>query len=98
MKGVNDNRRINAMFNRDRLFALTMLTVLWATIIFVYFYVSKLVPDPSIQTALTTGCILLLLFNTASIFAMLKHYAADKVSIYKPDIHHLDRIRNSRSK
>jgi len=36
------------------------------------------------------GAALLLLFNTASIIAMLKHYGQDKAHIYAIDIRHLD--------
>jgi hypothetical protein len=92
---MNDklDARIDSMFNMDRLFALIILAVLWATIAFVYFYVDNLVADGPIQTVLTIGAALLLIFNTASIVAMLRHYAQDKHFIYDIDIRHLDQIK-----
>jgi hypothetical protein len=33
---------------------------------------------------------ILLLYNTSSIVAMIRHYAEDKAHIYPLDIHHLD--------
>ncbi len=38
-----------------------------------------------------------LIFNTASIFAMLSHYAEDKENIYGLDIHYLDAAKRSKN-
>lgn len=89
----NINDRINSMFNRDRLFATLILVALWITIAFVYIQISKQVSDSNIQITLTIGALLLLLFNTASIIAMLRHYAQDKDFIYEIDIRHLDEAK-----
>lgn len=89
----NINERINSMFNRDRLFATLILVALWITIAFVYIQISKQVSDSNIQITLTIGALLLLLFNTASIVAMLRHYAQDKDFIYEIDIRHLDEAK-----
>lgn len=37
--------------------------------------------------------VLVLLFNTASVVAMLRHYDEDRAHIYGIDIHHLDEHR-----
>ncbi|MEZ5524034.1 MAG: hypothetical protein R3E62_03545 [Pseudomonadales bacterium] len=92
----NINQRINSMYNRDRLFATLILIALWITIAFVYIQISKQVSDGNIQITLTIGALLLLLFNTASIYAMLRHYAQDKEFIYKIDIRHLDAARSQK--
>jgi hypothetical protein len=39
---------------------------------------------------------LVLLFNTASILALLKHYAEDKAHLYGLDIHYLDEMKAKR--
>jgi hypothetical protein len=36
-----------------------------------------------------------LLFNTASIFAMIRHYSGDKEHIYGLDLHYLDVLRGT---
>ena len=36
---------------------------------------------------------IVLLFNTASIFAMISHYSGDKEHIYGLDLHYLDALR-----
>ncbi len=37
----------------------------------------------------------MLLFNTASIFAMISHYSGDKDHIYGLDLHYLDAARGT---
>ena len=44
----------------------------------------------SIEIVCWIAAIVLLLFNTASIAAMVRHYAHDKEHIYGVDIKHLD--------
>ena len=83
-------RRIDRMFARDRAFALGMVALLWVCVGFVYFAVDAHVRDGGIRAALTIGALLLLLFNTASILAMVRHYAEDKAHIYGQDIRHMD--------
>ena len=41
------------------------------------------------------GVGIVLLFNTASIFAMIRHYSGDKEHIYGLDIHYLDALRGT---
>jgi hypothetical protein len=45
----------------------------------------------------SVGAALVLIFNTASIAAMLSHYAADKEFIYGLDIKALDAMKNNKS-
>lgn len=82
--------RIDAMFSLDRLWALFFVAFLWVVIGVVYFGIQGLVTIPGIKTALIVGAALVLVFNTASIFAMIRHYQADKDFIYGLDIRHLD--------
>jgi len=91
MRSLND--RIEAMYARDRLGAWTFVAVLWVVILFVLFMVWQVVPDPAIRTVLAVAAGAVLLFNTASIGAMVKHYREDKDFIYGLDIRHLDAAR-----
>jgi hypothetical protein len=87
--------RIDRMFARDRAFALFMVAVLWICVGFVYFAVDAHVRDGGIRIALIVGALLLLVFNTASILAMVRHYREDKAHIYGLDIRHLDERRRT---
>ena len=66
-----------------------LVTVLWLTIFFVILAVRPYMP-PGVEPVCWIAAAFLLLYNTASIVAMLRHYSEDKAHIYPIDIHHLD--------
>ncbi len=82
--------RIDSMFRRDRALATVLVVALWLTVFFVILAVRSFIADKSIEVICWIGAGVLLLFNTASIVAMFKHYAEDKEHIYAVDIRHLD--------
>jgi nicotinamide riboside transporter PnuC len=90
--------RIERMFSRDRTAALVLVALLWLCIGFVYFAVDGYVADGNIRTALMVSALVLLVFNTASMLAMIRHYREDKEHIYGLDIRHLDENRARRQK
>ncbi|HZT19117.1 MAG TPA: hypothetical protein VFA23_06905 [Dongiaceae bacterium] len=83
-------QRIERMFRRDRLWASGFVLVLWAVVLFVMLAVRPHIPHGSIETVCWIAALVLVLFNTASITAMIRHYADDKTHIYSVDIRHLD--------
>lgn len=82
--------RIDQMFARDRFAAGVLIAILWMTVFFVMLAVRSYISDPSIEVVCWISAAALLLFNSASILAMFRHYAADKEHIYSLDIRHLD--------
>jgi nicotinamide riboside transporter PnuC len=82
--------RVESMFSRDRAMALAFVVVLWLTILFVYFAIAPMIASASLRVVLIIGAALLLLFNTASMIAMIRHYRQDKEHIYGLDIRHMD--------
>jgi hypothetical protein len=87
-KGMED--RIDKMFAGDKLAAGILIAGLWLTVFFVMFAVRGFMPNGQVELLCWAGAAVLLLFNTASIVAMLKHYGQDKAHIYAVDIRHLD--------
>lgn len=87
------SRRIEAMFARDQIWAWAFVIALWITYIFIFVAVGWVNHDNEIWLALLAGGGLVLLYNTASIAAMVKHYREDKEYIYSIDIRHLDEMR-----
>ena len=81
--------RIQAMFARDRLWAAGFVVVLWVTILFVMLAVRPYLSS-GVEIVCWIAAFILLLFNTASITAMIRHYGNDKEHIYGVDIRHLD--------
>jgi len=82
--------RIDKMFAGDKLAAGILVAALWITVFFVMFAVRGFMPDKQVELLCWIGAGVLLLFNTASIVAMFKHYGQDKTHIYAVDIRHLD--------
>jgi hypothetical protein len=55
------------------------------------------VQDPGIRLVLYIASATLILFNTASVFAMTRHFKEDKEFIYGLDIKHLDLNRAAKN-
>jgi hypothetical protein len=87
------NQRIETMYRNDCRGAWALVAVLWVTILFVLVMTWPYIPDPTIRIVVAIGAAAILIFNTASIAAMVKHYAEDKAFIYGLDISQLDAMR-----
>lgn len=88
--------RIAAMFRGDKIFALGFVAVLWVVVLFVYFSVRETIGGGAIANVLVVGGALVLVFNTAAIFAMIRQYAAERNFIYGLDIRHLDEMKRAK--
>ena len=84
------NARINAMFARDKIWAWGFVVALWLTVFLVLFEVNSEIPTNGIRIACWIAALVLVIFNTAAIAAMINHYSHDKEHIYGTDIRHLD--------
>jgi hypothetical protein len=91
--GTSMQSRVDRMFARDRLWAWGFVIVLWIVLAFVYFAVSGLIQDGTAKVVAAIAALLVGVFNTASIAAMISHYGHDKNAIYELDIRHLDARR-----
>jgi hypothetical protein len=85
--------RIQRMYLQDCTMAYVDALLLWAIILFVLTSVIQIVPDTNIRIVMVISSMLLLIFNTASVFAMTRHFNHDKQFIYELDIMHLDQNR-----
>ncbi len=86
-------QRIDKMYAGDRLWAIGFMIALWLAVGLVYFAVRHLVEDRGVSLALIISAVLIVGYNTASLIAMITHYANDKEWIYGIDIRHLDEQR-----
>ncbi len=87
------NQRIEAMHKRDVQVAWTFVIGLWFAIIFVALATWNLAPSGAARTLLLIAGAVILLFNTAAILAMLRHYREDRDFIYGLDIKFLDEAK-----
>jgi hypothetical protein len=85
--------RIQRMYVQDCAMAYVDALLLWVSVLFVLNSVIEIVPDSNIRVVMVVSSVLLLIFNTASVFAMTRHFNNDKQFIYELDIMHLDQNR-----
>lgn len=86
-------KRMHEMYVRDCLMAWVDVALLWGVVLFVLIAILGIVQDPNIRLVLCIASLALVIFNTASVFAMTKHFKEDKDFIYGLDIKHLDANR-----
>ncbi len=89
------NQRIEAMYRADVRSAWSFVAVLWIAVLFVLFMSWPHIPDNGVRIVSLVAAAAVLIFNTASISAMVNNYAADKHFIYGLDIKMLDEARKN---
>lgn len=89
LTGTSLQSRIDSMFARDRAAAGLLVVALWVTVLFVLLAMRSFMSQ-TVEIVCWIAAAILILFNTASIVAMTRHYANDKDHIYGVDIQHLD--------
>lgn len=84
------------MHRRDVLVAWAFVIGLWFAVIFVALATWDLAPSSGARNLLLIGGAIVLVFNTAAILAMLRHYREDRDFMYGLDIKFLDEARDRR--
>ena len=87
------NERIEAVYRNDVRGAWCFVVLLWVAIVFVLAMSWPYIPDAGVKFVALVAAAAVLIFNTASIAAMVKHYAEDKEFIYGLDLQHLDQMK-----
>ena len=87
------NQRIEAMHKRDVLVAWAFVLGLWFSVIFVALATWDLAPTGGARILLLIAGAVVLIFNTAAILAMLRHYREDRDFMYGLDIKFLDEAK-----
>jgi hypothetical protein len=91
------DQRIEAMYRSDVRGAWSFVAVLWIVVVFVLAMSWPHIPDDGVRIVVVVAAAAVLVFNTASIAAMVKNYEADKDFIYGLDIKMLDESRKNKS-
>ena len=84
------NQRIEALYQSDKRNAYILIALLWIVVVFVVIMSWPYIPDSGVRIVSLIGAAAVLIFNTAAVMAMLKHYDEDKHFIYGMDIKMLD--------
>ncbi len=88
--------RIEAMYRGDKRAAWVLIIALWVALLSVLLLSWPHIPDATVRMVCALGAAAVLIFNTASMLAMLNHYAEDKKFIYELDILGLDEMKKKR--
>jgi hypothetical protein len=84
------------MYRGDVRGAWTFVAVLWVVVLFVLFMSWPHIPDGGVRIVALLAAAAVLIFNTASVAAMVRNYAVDKEFIYGLDIKNLDESKKGR--
>lgn len=90
------NQRIETMYQSDRRGAWILIALLWITVLFVLIMSWPHIPDQGVRIVSLIAAAAVLVFNTASVLALLKNYTNDKDFIYGLDIKMLDEANKNR--
>lgn len=89
-------QRIEAMHRSDVRIAWAFVIGLWLAVIFVALATWNLAPGGGTRVLLLIAGAVILVFNTAAIMAMLRHYREDRDFMYGLDIKFLDEARSAK--
>ena len=90
------DQRIGAMHRNDVRVAWGFVLGLWCAVIFVAIATWGLAPNALLRVLLLIAGAVILVFNTAAILAMLRHYRDDRDFMYGLDIKFLDEARSAK--
>ena len=91
------DQRINKLLIKDQIGAALFVIALWVAVLFVLLTIRPLAPSAEVYWTITIAAFVVLLFNTVSIIAMIKHYREDRKHIYGLDIHYSDLLKRKDS-
>ena len=84
--------RIERLYRRDQWIAVTIVVMLVITL-WIVWRATQFFASGTVRAVLAVAGSLLIAFNGASIWALLRHNREDKTFIYTLDIKHLDEYR-----
>jgi RsiW-degrading membrane proteinase PrsW (M82 family) len=96
MDHPGEDPRIEKEYASDRNWSVVAVVVLWALYAFVFYKIRDYAGPSEVVLALAISGGLVLLFNTASIFAMISRLNSHRKEIYGLDIHYLDLRKQKR--
>jgi hypothetical protein len=82
-------RQMQTMFHRDRLMAIVFVIAMLVVLPFVLVAVWGNVPSDGIRIVLVVSCAIVLVYNVASMVALVRNYQRDRDFIYRRDVAHL---------
>ncbi len=88
--------QMDTMYRRDRWMAIGSVVVLLIVLPFVFVALWSNMPDTGTKVVLLVSGFVLLLYNVASMLALVRNYDRDREFIYRRDVAHLRELRVAR--
>jgi archaellum biogenesis protein FlaJ (TadC family) len=89
-------RQMDTMFQRDRWMAIASVVAMLVVLPFVYIALLNNMPGTATKVVLGASCLVLLVYNVASMLALVRNYRRDKDFIYRRDVAHLTELATAR--
>lgn len=89
--------RILSMFRRDRAAATFAVFAVWAIYAFTFWSMWRTFDASGLLISMGVLAAAVLFLNTASTYAMIRHYHEDMPAIYGTDIYYLDQVREAKA-
>jgi archaellum biogenesis protein FlaJ (TadC family) len=89
-------RQMDTLYARDRWMAIAMVVALIVVLPFVYIALWDNMPSAATKVVLAVSGAVLLIYNVASMVALVRNYRRDKDFIYRRDVAHLRELRVAR--
>jgi archaellum biogenesis protein FlaJ (TadC family) len=88
--------QMDTMYRRDRWMAIASVVAMLVVLPFVFIALLDNMPGTGTTVVLAGSCIVLLVYNVASMLALVRNYKRDKDFIYRRDVAHLRELATAR--
>lgn len=88
--------QMDTMYQRDRWMAIASVVAMLVVLPFVYIALLNNMPGTGTKVVLAASCLVLLVYNVASMLALVRNYRRDKDFIYRRDVAHLTELATAR--
>jgi hypothetical protein len=82
-------RQMESMLSRDRIMAYGFVVAMLVVLPFILIAVWDDVPTTGIKVVLIASCAVVLIYNVASMVALVRNYRQDRDFVYRRDVAHL---------
>jgi hypothetical protein len=89
--------QMDSMYQRDRWMAIASVVALLVVLPFVFIALLDNMPNTGTKLVLLGSGLVLLLYNVASMLALIRNYKRDKDFIYRRDVAHLRELAVARA-
>jgi archaellum biogenesis protein FlaJ (TadC family) len=88
--------QMDTLYQRDRWMAIVSVVAMLVVLPFTYIALLDNMPGTGTKVVLAAACVVLLVYNVASMLALVRNYRRDKDFIYRRDVAHLTELATAR--